>query len=215
MQGSCRNFHHLCIAMGNSVLVMRWAPFPFNKFMKEKEVLVSSKPTSLDLIETAPNENLLFIGGSKTVFKSIDIRTGDSEDVTVSEFSNAKALGKCVRGISFESTLVLCYEKYGLISAFGNDAQDEMRSLTWRNPMTFAAKLGSDHLVAGSSTVVDVINIESGKTVHVFATKLDKIRELRLLTCHGNKLFLLAQEEKDGTRIGSIICIELSYENTN
>ncbi|KAJ3248105.1 Structural maintenance of chromosomes protein 1 [Chytriomyces hyalinus] len=194
---SCRNFHHLCIAMGNSVLVMRWAPFPFNKFMKEKDVLVSSKPTSLDLIETAPNENLLFIGGSKTVFKSIDIRTGDSEDVNVSEFSNAKALGKCVRGISFESTLVLCYEKYGLISALGNDAEDEMRSLTWRNPMTFAAKLGSDHLVAGSSTVVDVINIESGKTVHVFATKLDKIRELRLLTCHGNKLFLLAQEEKD------------------
>ncbi|KAI8612467.1 kinase-like domain-containing protein [Chytriomyces sp. MP71] len=209
---ACRNFYYLCIAMGNTVLIMRWAPFPFNKFMKEKEILLTARPTSLDLIEVAPNEHFLYVGYSSTHFRSVDIRTGDTEEVCVPEFSNVATLGPCVRGMSFASLLVLCYGKLGLVAQLGEDVGEETRSLRWRKDMTFAAKLGTKFLVAGSPAVVDVINIETGKIVHVFATKMERIRALRLLTCHSNKLFLQAEEDRENGCVSSIISIELGWE---
>ena len=105
----------------------------------------------------------------------------------------------------------------------------ENRNLTWRNPLTFAckcwwggpcftllftrhshtAKLGTDLLVAGSSSVVDVISSETGKIVHIFETKKDKLRSLELLVSKSNKLFLLADEEKDGVKTAQVILIQL------
>jgi hypothetical protein len=63
--------------------------------------------------------------------------------------------------------------------------------------------------VAGSTSVVDVISTDSGKLVHVFETKRDKIRSLSLLSCKGQRLFLLAEEEKDAVKTFSIICVLL------
>ena len=74
-----------------------------------------------------------------------------------------------------------------------------------------AARLSDDFLVAGSTTVVDVINSVTGKMVHVFETKKDKIRSLELLVARGNKLYLFAEEEKDGSRTAAVILIEVSY----
>eukprot|EP00842_Homolaphlyctis_polyrhiza_P006070 jgi/Hompol1/6464/HPOL_003551-RA len=81
--------------------------------------------------------------------------------------------------------------------------------LTWRNPLTFAARLGDDYLAAGSSSVVDVINSNTGKIVHVFETKRDKIQNLKLLVARGGKLYILAEEERDGIRTAAIILVEL------
>lgn len=81
--------------------------------------------------------------------------------------------------------------------------------LTWRHPLTFTAKIGRDYLVAGSTSVVDVIDTATGKIVHVFETKKDKIRQLRLLVARGSQIYLLAEEERDGIKTVAIILVEL------
>ena len=71
------------------------------------------------------------------------------------------------------------------------------------------ASIGADYLVAGSTSVVDVIDSRTGRIVHVFETKKDKIRSLRLLVAHGSLIYLLAEEERDGVRTVAIISVEL------
>lgn len=71
------------------------------------------------------------------------------------------------------------------------------------------ARIGDDYLVAGSVSVVDIINSTTGKIVHVFETKKDKIRSLSLLVARGPLLYLLAEEERQGARTAAIILIEL------
>jgi hypothetical protein len=56
--------------------------------------------------------------------------------------------------------------------------------------------------------VVDVIDAYSGRIVHVFETKKDKIKSLRLLVSRDNLLYLLAEEERDGVRTAAIIAVE-------
>jgi hypothetical protein len=73
----------------------------------------------------------------------------------------------------------------------------------------FVASIGSDYLVAGSISVVDVIDSRTGRIVHVFETKKDKIRSLRLLVAHGSLIYLLAEEERDGVKTVAIISVEL------
>ncbi|KAI8850600.1 hypothetical protein BC829DRAFT_389171 [Chytridium lagenaria] len=105
--------------------------------------------------------------------------------------------GSPVKCLSFSNGYVLCYENVGL--SYGGSSRKDLKSLNWRNPLTFANKFGGDYLVAGSSTVVDVINHETGKIVHVFETKRDRIRSINLLAAH----------PKDGVKTSSIICILL------
>ena len=81
--------------------------------------------------------------------------------------------------------------------------------LNWRNPMTFAAQLGSDYLVAGSTHGMDVIHKETSKIVHVFETKRDKIKSLALLACQHPFLCLEAEEESPGPSSRFIILIQL------
>lgn len=89
------------------------------------------------------------------------------------------------------------------------DGSSSKSLLTWRNPLTFVAKIGPDFLVAGSISMVDVIDSHSGRIVHVFETKKDKIRSLRLLAGRGNQIYLLAEEERDGLKTVAIISVEL------
>jgi hypothetical protein len=82
-----------------------------------------------------------------------------------------------------------------------------MKRFTWRNPLTFASRLTNSLLVAGSQAVVDVWSIETGKIVHIFETKRDRIRSLNLLSCKENKLYMMAEEEKENVKTSSIIQI--------
>ncbi|RKO86227.1 citron-like protein [Blyttiomyces helicus] len=196
---------YLCVAMSKSIMVLKWAPHPFNKFMKLKEIPIDQKIGCMDIAESSSGELRLY-AGTQTSFRAIDLGSLAVEEVAFTGMGMDR-LGVCVKGIMFEDSFVICYQNIGVITHA--DGGRENKTLTWRNPLNFAAKLGTDFLVAGSSSVVDVINRESGKIVHVFETKKDKIRALELLVCRGDKLFLLAEEEKDGMKTSSIILIEL------
>ena len=88
----------------------------------------------------------------------------------------------------------------GLLQGLEANQAPNKSLLTWRNPLTFACKIGPDYLVAGSNSVVDVIDSHTGRIVHVFETKKDKIRSLRLLVARDYQIYLLAEEERDGVR---------------
>ncbi|KAJ3039783.1 hypothetical protein HDV00_011910 [Rhizophlyctis rosea] len=196
---------YLCVAMTKSILVMKWAPHPFNKFMKMKEVPIDTKIRCMDIFE-ARNGDLRLYVGTPTGFRVVNMQGSASDEVTFPGMSEEK-LGLPVRGVPFQDRFVLCYENMGIVTR--ETSGKEGKTLTWRNPLTFASKLGTDLLVAGSSAVVDVINSESGKIVHIFETKKDKLRSLELLVSKSNKLFLLTDEEKDGVKTSQVILIQL------
>ncbi|KAJ3057492.1 hypothetical protein HK097_004013 [Rhizophlyctis rosea] len=196
---------YLCVAMAKSILVMRWAPHPFNKFMKVKEVPMDIKIRSMDIFE-ARNGDLRLCIGTPNGFRLMNMQGSVAEEVVHPNLGMEK-LGLPVRGVPFADRFVLCYENMGIVTHETNGKEN--RNLTWRNPLTFSSKLGADLLVAGSSSVVDVISSETGKIVHIFETKKDKLRSLELLVSKSNKLFLLADEEKDGVKTAQVILIQL------
>ncbi|KAI8927096.1 hypothetical protein BC831DRAFT_399103 [Entophlyctis helioformis] len=198
---------YLCVALPRCITIMKWAPHPFNKFMKIKDIAVDFKPTTLDICETKSNEVRLFVN-SPTGFRVYS----DFQSLAVEELGthglSPEQLGSPVKGVLLGESFAACFTGTGLIQTL--DASHDMRAvLTWRNALTFAARLGDDYLVVGSASVVDVINSLTGKIVHVFETKKDKIRSLRLLVARGGRLYLLAEEEKDGNRTSAIILIDL------
>lgn len=114
-----------------------------------------------------------------------------------------------------ESSLLVCYEQHGIfldasfhcISSL-NGTKGEAPLIQWRKtPILFSAKLTSSLFVVGSQSVVDVWAADSGKMIHIFETKKNRIQELSLLACRQGKLFMCAQEEKDKVVCNSIIMI--------
>ena len=70
-------------------------------------------------------------------------------------------------------------------------------------------------LVAGSATTVDIWSLETGKIVHIFETKKDRIKSLEFLFVRQRyRLFMLADEEKDNVRCSSIICVYQDFESS-
>ncbi|KAH6572221.1 hypothetical protein BASA60_006722 [Batrachochytrium salamandrivorans] len=196
---------YLCVSMPRSVIVMKWAPHPFNKFMKLKEIQMESKPKLMDICESKSGDVRLYVDAANS-FRVYDFQNVTIEEVTVHGVTSEQ-LGSPVRGVLLGDVFATCYTNMALLHNLDSNKYT-YSTLTWRNPLTFAARLGEDYLVAGSTTVVDVINSVTGKMVHVFETKRDKIRSLELLVARGNKLYLFAEEEKDGNRTAAIILIE-------
>eukprot|EP00158_Paraphelidium_tribonemae_P006903 Partr_v1_DN28027_c0_g2_i3_m57238 putative mitogen-activated protein kinase kinase kinase kinase len=219
---------YLCTSKGKHILILKWAPQPLFKFMKCREVSMDSKPLSIDIAEGSKGTKM-FVGHPKGAFRAIDIVTGATEEIPAQENS-----GKPVKVIEIgNGFVVLCYENYGVQVSIDN-LTEEVRRFTWRmGPLTFATKLyvhasnSADNvtmsqtslspsitpqfntlLVAGSLTSVDIWSMETGKIVHIFETKKDRIKKLSyLFVKSGYKLFILADEEKDGAKCSSIITV--------
>ncbi|KAJ3136531.1 hypothetical protein HK100_001674, partial [Physocladia obscura] len=105
------------------ILVMRWVPFPFKKFMLERDIAISFRPKSLDIIETAPNENILYVGSSRDinepdggngVFISVDMQTGEIGSVRTKFGVHGSEtnfhFGPCVKSLAISNKLVLCFQ---------------------------------------------------------------------------------------------------------
>ncbi|KAJ3193995.1 Mitogen-activated protein kinase kinase kinase kinase 3, partial [Entophlyctis luteolus] len=149
---SSLNFYHLAITVGTKIIIMRWAPFPFSKFMREQEVQLAFSPVTVELIERASNRIYAFAGSKRSDseggdgrFMSIDLMTGDMQRVRVPNArgdcgGDGEELGACVRCISVLGKLVFCFEKAGFVSPMGSPAGplDIPKLLNWRNDMTFA-----------------------------------------------------------------------------
>ncbi|KAI8913571.1 citron-like protein [Gorgonomyces haynaldii] len=195
----------LCISMPKTVTIMKWAPHPFNKFMKLKDIHVDFKPTLMNMAESDTGEVRLFMDTHGGI-RMYDFQNATIEDLQAPSLTQEQ-LGKPVQSVTLGEYVVHCFENSGLVQPLG--FQDKKTILTWRHPMTFASKISDDYIVAGSQSVVDVINSHTGKIVHVFETKKDKIKQLGLLTSRDSTLYLLAEEERDGVKTCAIILVEL------
>ncbi|KAJ1566316.1 hypothetical protein HK405_010290, partial [Cladochytrium tenue] len=184
---------YLSIAMPASILVLRWAPHPLDRFMRVKDVPLTEMPRCVDILEYS-SESADIVIGLETDFLSIDLQTSSTVRLQKASPEDIR-LGAPKKSVSFEKRMILCYEHAGVVVPSG-----ESKPITWRNPLTFAGKLGNDYLVTGSNSVVYVINGTTSKTVHVFETKREKIKSLQLLSCRGSRLFLLAEEMKNGVK---------------
>ncbi|KAJ3274129.1 hypothetical protein HDV01_003412 [Terramyces sp. JEL0728] len=204
---------YLCVCMDKSVVVMKWAPHPFNRFMKVKEIPFETCPTVMEVLEQKSGEVKLITDDSHG-FRVYEFHGSTIEQIsppnTTPDFH-----GPAIKAVVLSDKIAYCYKSIsklkidiGMIQSI--DSSNPTKSLlTWRNPLTFATKLGTDYLVAGSNSVVDVVYSPTGKIVHVFETKKDKIRSLKLLVARNQQIYLLAEEERDGVRTVAIILVEL------
>ncbi|KAJ3331376.1 SNARE-binding exocyst subunit S6 [Blyttiomyces sp. JEL0837] len=146
---------YLCVSHAKTVMLFKWAS---RKFLKEREISTDELPIS---VLTVVNINLnfirLYVGGS-TKFTAIDLPSNSKEDVTIAGIG-ADKLGPPIQSVLLNGMLVLCYQKMGIVvepNFASGKLQKELKSLVWRNSLTFAATIGSDFLVAGSASIVDM-----------------------------------------------------------
>ncbi|KAJ1557891.1 hypothetical protein HK096_004769, partial [Nowakowskiella sp. JEL0078] len=199
---------YLCVAMPRSVLIMKWAAHPLNRFMKFKDVSFENPPRSLDLVELPTGDLKLYLS-TPSRYKCVDLQSMTIEEIVVPGMDDEKA-GIPLQCIAFDDRIVICYTNVGLVTDLEGLASDT-KQFKWRNSLAFTGKLGEDYLAAGTRTAVDIVNHETGKIVHVFETSKSRIRELSFLLSKSNKLFLLAEEERDSMKTSSIITIQLDF----
>ncbi|KAI9008377.1 hypothetical protein BC832DRAFT_530362 [Gaertneriomyces semiglobifer] len=202
---------YLVIALPKSILILKYAHAPYNKFLKLKELGLDAHHetiTSLDLMPHPNNATSLRLGiGMQEGFKVLDLQS-----LAVEDFGTPVDAGD-VRGSEvFEEGVVFCFEHMGLLQPLSTSASIHAwteKTLNWRHPLTFHGRLTPTHLISGSATTLDVISLPSGKIMHVFETKRDKIKGLHLLVCKEGRVFVMAEEERDGGAVGSVILIEV------
>ncbi|OAJ42089.1 hypothetical protein BDEG_25591 [Batrachochytrium dendrobatidis JEL423] len=128
---------YLCVSMPRSVMVMKWAPHPFNKFMKLKEIPMDIKPKIMDICESKSGEVQLYVDAGAS------LRVYDFQNVTVEEVTahgvTADQLGSPVRGVLLNDVFAVCYTNMALLHSL-ESSKDTYATLTWRNPLTFAGK---------------------------------------------------------------------------
>jgi hypothetical protein len=62
-------------------------------------------------------------------------------------------------------------------------------------------------IVAGHQSTVDIWHPLDNRLVHVFETRSDRIKSLHFLQAQQDRFYLAADEEKDGMKCASVICV--------
>jgi len=101
--------------MQTSIYVMKWAPQPFNKFMKLKEVSFDFPVTSVSLTETPTNELKLYLASAKQ-FKIVDLQTATADTLSPPGLNEDK-LGSAVNGVQVKDKFVACYQSKTLFDS--------------------------------------------------------------------------------------------------
>jgi hypothetical protein len=186
---------YVCAVLGMKVSVLKYAPHPLNRFMVVKELPIETmKPKSIHVMETKDDGvvKIKVCTDDANGFKIYDLALSTIEIVSPLNIQ-ATQLGGPVGGVLFHEAgkelFCMCYKNMGLLQHL--DQQFLKTMFTWRYPLEFVTKMSMsrDYLVAGSQNVVDVIDISTGKIIHVFETKKDKNRELRLLLSNQDGTF--------------------------
>ncbi|KAI9016818.1 hypothetical protein DFJ74DRAFT_608746, partial [Hyaloraphidium curvatum] len=201
---------YLCICMPHGISIMKWAPQPFYKFMALKDLPITGV-TSIDVIEVPDHGRPVtkVVIGHEGRFKILDIEEIAVDNVRMPEGVAENRAGRAIKGVAIGTdSVVLCHNHVGLVSKLDRlKDEKKTRAIQWRAPMCFATRIGDDFVVAGSSSVVDVFQVSTGKLVHVFETRKEKVKSLNHLFHRDKYLYLLVEETRDGKEFSSIIQI--------
>ncbi|KAJ3372465.1 Mitogen-activated protein kinase kinase kinase kinase 3 [Allomyces arbusculus] len=209
----------LCVSVQQTVcLVLKWVN---GYFVKLQEVELAQPIRTLDLVDDAR----VFIGHD-TQFSVMDLAALTLE--TLANPMGEDKTGAPIRAAVFgDRQYMLCYQHFGFIleATTPTDSTTPQlvlkRKLPWRHPVLFAERLGNEYFAACSASLLDVWHVAAAKIVHIFETKKDRTRGISLLAARdappgqqavpgapaGGRVYLLSDEEKDGERTFSVLCI--------
>eukprot|EP00835_Amoeboradix_gromovi_P005703 NODE_566_length_6624_cov_0.216245.p1 type:complete len:624 gc:universal NODE_566_length_6624_cov_0.216245:5135-3264(-) len=112
----CESYHldiidesvYLCIQLAKSIFVLKWAPQPFFKFMKVREISFVSTIDSIDVVHLTNQDASVVLGtnGAYVVYDANGSSSKMHEDTS---------LGRCLKSFSFNNQLFLCYESCCLV----------------------------------------------------------------------------------------------------
>jgi hypothetical protein len=185
----CGDSTFLSAVTPTKIVILKYAPHPLHRFLVIKEIPIEGdKPKSVHVIE-GPDKSIKVCTDDTSGFRIYDLQSATIEIVSPLHVVPAQ-LGTPIAGVMFdkeEYLFCMCYRNMGLLQHV--DQQFLKTMFTWRYPLGFSTKMSmykeskivKQFLVAGSQNIVDVIDIGTGKIVHVFETKRDKHRELKLL----------------------------------
>jgi hypothetical protein len=91
--------------MEKLILIMKYAPHPFNKFMKLKELVVEHQPLTMEVFEK--DGNVKFIMDDGNSYKIYQFENMQSEQILN---SHSESLGSPVEVVSFNDSFVTCYK---------------------------------------------------------------------------------------------------------
>ena len=103
---------YLCIQLAKSIYVLKWAPQPFFKFMKLREINFTSNIDAIDVVSLNNQEGQVVLGS--TGVYSIYDANGVS-----SKLHDDTSLGRCLKAFSYNNQLFLCYESCCLVFVDG------------------------------------------------------------------------------------------------
>ncbi|KAJ3108222.1 Dynein assembly factor with WDR repeat domains 1 [Phlyctochytrium planicorne] len=105
---SLRDSAYLCVALPETILILKWAQHPYSRFMKEKTILCDFIPKSVDMHDSGNGNHRIWAGGMT------DFSIFDAQKNTWEKYERLKSqdfrYGAPVRMVSFANSYVLCYE---------------------------------------------------------------------------------------------------------
>jgi len=206
------NSVYLSVAKSNSILIMKYAPQPFNKFMKLKEINVDTHVTHMEVIEFDSKELQLCIT-SPTGFQIINLTSITCENIN---FDNPDITGPSLRSVLFNDKIFYGYKNMAIVCPI-EEVNKKIDSIKWKEPITYIEKLGNNHIVTGSSCEALVYD-SAGNIVHIFETKQNTDKKLSLLVSKNDQLYLSfnaqTKDEKGVlTTISTVLRVKLQALN--
>jgi len=206
------NSVYLSVAKQNSILIMKYAPQPFNKFMKLKEINIDTHVSHMEVIEFNNKELQLCIT-SPNGFQIINLTSVTCENIN---FDSPDITGPSLRSILFNDKIFYGYKNMALVAKI-EEINKKIDTIKWKDTITYIEKFGTNHIVAGSSCEALVYD-SSGNIVHIFETKQNTDKKLSLLVSKNNQLYLSftaqAKDEKGAlTTISTVLRVRLQALN--
>ena len=99
---------YLCIQLPKSIFVLKWAPQPFFKFMKVREINFTSTIDSIDVVHLNSEDPSVVVGNSGAYL--VHDNNGQSNKI-----HEDTSLGRCLKSFAFNKQLFLCYESCCLV----------------------------------------------------------------------------------------------------
>ncbi|KAL7750289.1 hypothetical protein RI367_004462 [Sorochytrium milnesiophthora] len=194
----------LAVAIQDTLLVMKWAPQPYEKFMKVRQIALDAPIRGMDIAHNSNSGVIQLYITHDSMFKMVNVHDETIEDVSMAPADRDKC-GRPVKMISIgPNAYIMCYQNLGVMVT----DEDKSKRMVWRNPVVFADNLGTDFFAACGTTILDVWNVHTGKVVHIFETKKDRVRGLYLLRGKEGRVYLQSEEiGKDGQSTFSVLSI--------
>ncbi|ORX42006.1 hypothetical protein BCR36DRAFT_363270, partial [Piromyces finnis] len=101
---------------------------------------------------------------------------------------------KLISTMIYNNNIFVCYEDKGVIID-SNNLNEKLNTIYWKQKIVDVGIVYNKYAVVCSKSIIDIIDINTKKIVHIFETKKESNRFLSLLITNNENLFILAIDE--------------------